>query len=184
MYIYISIYLSIYLSMYLSLYLSIYLSRYLPTYLPTYLSVYLSIHLSIFLFFYLSIYLSRYLPTYLPIYLSTYLPTYVSIYLSISLSCYLSIYLSIYRLNVSFVDAPPLLICWGRPFPWPHPKVNKLFRRSLFIDAAVWTPRPCSVCGSPRLCRCRERCLLMARFGRWPLAWRKIWAVLMFDLAV
>jgi len=24
----------------------------------------------------------------------------------------------------------------------------------------------------------------MARFGRWPLAWRKIWAVSMFDLAV
>jgi len=36
------------------------------------------------------------------------------------------------------------------------------------------TPRPCSVCGSPRLCRRRERCLIMARFGRWPLAWRKI----------
>jgi len=47
------------------------------------------------------------------------------------------------------------------------------------------TPRPCSVCGSPRLCRRRERCLvmIMARFGRWPLAWRKIWAVSMFDLA-
>jgi len=39
------------------------------------------------------------------------------------------------------------------------------------------TPRPCSVCGSPRLCRRRERCLIMARFGRWPLAWRQIWAV-------
>ena len=43
---------------------------------------------------------------------------------------------------------------------------------------------PCSVCGSPHLCRRRERCLIMARFGRWPLAWRKIWAVSMFDLAV
>jgi len=36
------------------------------------------------------------------------------------------------------------------------------------------TPRPCSVCGSPHLCRRRERCLIEARFGRWPLAWRKI----------
>ena len=43
---------------------------------------------------------------------------------------------------------------------------------------------PCSVCGSPRLCRRRERCLIMARLGRWPLAWRKMWAVSMFDLAV
>jgi len=60
----------------------------------------------------------------------------------------------------------------------------KLFHRSLFIDAAVWVwnvlseccqswklvwmcPRPCSVCGSPRLCRRRERCLVMARFSRW-----------------
>ena len=46
------------------------------------------------------------------------------------------------------------------------------------------TPRPCSVCGSPRLCRRREPCLIMAHFGRWPLAWRKISAVSMFDLAV
>ena len=46
------------------------------------------------------------------------------------------------------------------------------------------TPRSCSVCGSPRLCVRREHCLIMARFGRWPLAWRKIWAVSMFDLAV
>ena len=46
------------------------------------------------------------------------------------------------------------------------------------------TPGPCSVCGSPRLCRRRERCLIEARFDRWPLAWRKIWAVSMFDLAV
>jgi len=29
------------------------------------------------------------------------------------------------------------------------------------------TPRPCSVCGSPRLCRRRERRLIGARFGRW-----------------
>jgi len=28
-------------------------------------------------------------------------------------------------------------------------------------------PRPCSVCGSPRLCRHRERRLIGARFGRW-----------------
>jgi len=40
------------------------------------------------------------------------------------------------------------------------------------------------VCGSPRLCRRRERCLIKARFGRWPLAWRQIWAISMFDLAV
>ena len=29
------------------------------------------------------------------------------------------------------------------------------------------TPRPCSVCGSPRLYRRRERRLVGARFGRW-----------------
>ena len=28
-------------------------------------------------------------------------------------------------------------------------------------------PRPCSVCGSPRLCQRRERRLIGARFGRW-----------------
>ena len=39
-------------------------------------------------------------------------------------------------------------------------------------------------CVAPRACRRRERCLFEARFGRWPLAWRKIWAVTMFDLAV
>jgi len=61
-----------------------------------------------------------------------------------------------------------------------------IFKVTLFIKRAEArrTPRPCSVCGSPRLCRRRERCLIMARFGRWPLAWRKIWAVSMFDLAV
>ena len=31
----------------------------------------------------------------------------------------------------------------------------------------VRTPRPCSVCGSPRLCQRRERRLIGARFGRW-----------------
>jgi len=35
------------------------------------------------------------------------------------------------------------------------------------------SPKPCSVCGSPRLCRRRERCLIMARFDCWPLTWRK-----------
>jgi len=39
-------------------------------------------------------------------------------------------------------------------------------------------------CVAPRAFRRRERCLFEARFGRWPLAWRKIWAVTMFDLAV
>jgi len=34
-------------------------------------------------------------------------------------------------------------------------------------QTAIRTPRPCSVCGSPRLCRRRERCLIGARFGRW-----------------
>ena len=52
------------------------------------------------------------------------------------------------------------------------------------LEFSFSVPRPCSVCGSPRLCRRRERCLIGARFGRWPLAWRKIWAVSMFDLAV
>ena len=56
--------------------------------------------------------------------------------------------------------------------------------RAHTFPSARRTPRPCSVCGSPRLCRRRERCLIMGRFGRWPLAWRKIWAVSMFDLAV
>jgi len=46
------------------------------------------------------------------------------------------------------------------------------------------TPRPCSVCGSPCLCRRRKRRLIGALFGRWPLAWRTIWAVSRFDLAV
>ena len=31
----------------------------------------------------------------------------------------------------------------------------------------IRTPRPCSVCGSPRLCRRRERRLIGARLGRW-----------------
>jgi len=39
-------------------------------------------------------------------------------------------------------------------------------------------------CVAPRACRRRERCLFEARFSHWPLAWRKIWAVTMFDLAV
>ena len=40
----------------------------------------------------------------------------------------------------------------------PFPSNHKLARR---------TPRPGSVCGSPRLCRRRERCLIGTRFGRW-----------------
>jgi len=35
------------------------------------------------------------------------------------------------------------------------------------VGASRRTPRPCSVCGSPRLCRRRERRLVGARFGRW-----------------
>jgi len=40
---------------------------------------------------------------------------------------------------------------------------HKLFRRSLFIDAS----EAVLVCGSPRLCRRRERRLIGVRFGRW-----------------
>jgi len=39
-------------------------------------------------------------------------------------------------------------------------------RRSQYLEYAR-TPRPCSVCGAPRLCRRRERRLIGARFGRW-----------------
>jgi len=38
---------------------------------------------------------------------------------------------------------------------------------SFMMNVARRTPRPCSVCGSPRLCRRRERRLFGARFGRW-----------------
>jgi len=51
--------------------------------------------------------------------------------------------------------------------------VSSLLRVYLYVDVdARRTPRPCSVCGSPRLCRRRERRrrerrLIEARFGRW-----------------
>jgi len=41
------------------------------------------------------------------------------------------------------------------------------FTRYCHDQYAKRTPRPCSVCGSPRLCRRRERRLIGARFSRW-----------------
>jgi len=79
----------------------------------------------------------------------------------------------------------------GSPCRWHgYVHIHKLFRRSPFIDAAVWvwnvlsecyqcwklvwmcvearrTPRPCSVCGSPRLPTPRA---LPVRGALWPLA--------------
>jgi len=48
------------------------------------------------------------------------------------------------------------------------PSVSFLRCRCVSVKCVerVLSPRPCSVCGSPRLCRRRERCLIMARFGR------------------
>jgi len=46
----------------------------------------------------------------------------------------------------------------------PTPK-NRFERKQ--TCPSVSFPRPCSVCGSPRLCRRRERRLIGARFGRW-----------------
>jgi len=51
-----------------------------------------------------------------------------------------------------------------------HPGMCKKKNRShanTQPERARRTPRLCSVCGSPRLCRRRERCLIIARFGRW-----------------
>ena len=54
----------------------------------------------------------------------------------------------------------PLLLLHGAPHlrPYHTHTITLLITR---------TPRPCSVCGSPRLCQHRERRLIGARFGRW-----------------
>jgi len=100
------------------------------------------------------------------------------------------------RSALDLLPRPPSLVFSCR-FLFPFPRVSSQalgfavsrsplplplgfgFRHSLNLGL-----RGRARCVAPRACRCRERCLFEARFGRWPLAWRKIWAVTMFDLAV
>ena len=187
--IYIRIY--VYLSIYI--YVSIFPSTYLYTYICISIDIY--IYVSVFpstcLYTYTCISIDIYICICLSIHLSIYVYMYIYRYIYMYLSFHPPIYIRIQVYTTSKAYLPKTLFSMLRLPGGAGMSNQRLLNRSKFIHLSVYpstylyrTPRPCSVCGSPRLCRRRERCLIMARFGCWPLAWRKIWAVSMFDLAV
>jgi len=102
------------------------------------------------------------------IYIYLYIHTHIYIYIHICIYIYVCIHISSYIRHLVV---------------WPHAGQRLRFdaqesRRGLHIYMYMFTfmyiyigtrrtPRPCLACGSPLLCRRRERHLIGARFGRW-----------------